>query len=317
VFLSYSGLDERRLLLRKFLADLKRLRCLDIAIWQAKIPRGTSVESVKEFLRTNLATADFYLGVLSRKSWSKHPLDAEYEAIEEIKEGRQDLTRIAICLDTIILPPEDPYFPLSHYIDHNYTYAFHELAAFLQAPATHLIATFALDTDCNGRTILGVTGSVDRKLIHYFATHPDEMKRMDHRLFEEFVAELFYGFGFEVELTQRTRDGGRDVIAIAHREAHLKYLIECKRPAPERSVRVSAVRALYGVKADEGASKGILATTAHFSADALLFFSRHTWELEARDFEGVMEWVKGYTIGSPPNPSLQRTPTERSPGWCR
>jgi HJR/Mrr/RecB family endonuclease len=42
---------------------------------------------------------------------------------------------------------------------------------------------------------------------------------LNRRLFEEFVAELFHEFGYEVELTKRTRDGGRDVIAIREAEA--------------------------------------------------------------------------------------------------
>lgn len=44
--------------------------------------------------------------------------------------------------------------------------------------------------------------------------HPEEMKTMNRRLFEEMIAELFDGFGFKVELTKKTRDGGRDIIAI-------------------------------------------------------------------------------------------------------
>ncbi len=52
------------------------------------------------------------------------------------------------------------------------------------------------------------------------------------------------------------------------------------------------VRALYGVKLDDNATKAFLATTSSFSRDALIFFSRHRWELEGRDFEGVARWIR-------------------------
>jgi hypothetical protein len=43
--------------------------------------------------------------------------------------------------------------------------------------------------------------------------------QVDARTLEEIVAELFDNFGYEVELTKRTRDGGRDIIAIRHSTA--------------------------------------------------------------------------------------------------
>ena len=74
----------------------------------------------------------------------------------------------------------------------------------------------------------------------------------------------------------------------------VKYLIECKRPDPGHKIGVRPVRELFGVKADEGATKAILATTAEFTRDALLFFGRHRWDLEPRDHAGLVEWLREY-----------------------
>jgi HJR/Mrr/RecB family endonuclease len=112
---------------------------------------------------------------------------------------------------------------------------------------------------------------------------------------------LFDGFGYKVELTAQTRDGGRDVIAIGGQEVEGKYLIECKRPDPGRRVGIRPVRELFGVKTDEHATKAILATTAYFTRDALLFFDRHKWELEPRDFDGLMNWISAYLNRRKPN----------------
>ncbi len=139
-----------------------------------------------------------------------------------------------------------------------------------------------------------ITTNVTEELIRYFAEHPKEMKTMNSRRLEEMIAELFIGFGYEVELTKQTRDGGKDIIAIKDSEVAEKFIIEAKRPKPGNPVGIVPVRALYGLKSDEGVTKAILATTTHFTKDALMFFERHKWELEQKDYEGIMEWINEY-----------------------
>jgi restriction endonuclease Mrr len=112
------------------------------------------------------------------------------------------------------------------------------------------------------------------------------------RQFEEFVAEPWQRFGYDVELTKRTRDGGHDVVAVGRLVASTRFLIECKRFDPSNKVGVSIVRQLHGVKTHERATKGILATTSYLTADAEEFIDDHYWELEARDHQGIIDWVK-------------------------
>jgi len=109
--------------------------------------------------------------------------------------------------------------------------------------------------------------------------------------FEELIAEVWNRFGYSVELTARTRDGGYDVVAIARNAINLKFLIECKRYAPEHKINVGLVRALHGVKQHEGATKAVLATTSYFTDPAARFISQHRWELEGRDQNGVVQWI--------------------------
>lgn len=169
-----------------------------------------------------------------------------------------------------------------------------DIAVRVAAATKSSIATFDLHLQQRHGTIIDVSGAVTRDLISFFAANPLALKRIDRRAFEELVAELFDGFGYDVQLTARTRDGGRDVIAVGGREVRSRYLIECKRPDDPHRVGVSAVRELFGVKQDDPATKALLVTSTSFSADALMFFERHRWELEPRDFYGVMEWVHQY-----------------------
>jgi hypothetical protein len=59
-----------------------------------------------------------------------------------------------------------------------------------------------------------------------------------------------------------------------------------------RKIGVGIVRELYGVKLYEGACKAIFATTSTFGMPAKDFFASHLWELEPRDYEGVVQWIK-------------------------
>lgn len=153
---------------------------------------------------------------------------------------------------------------------------------------------FPLDTGDLNTPIIKVASLADRALIERLQKYPDDLRTLNRRLFEEIVAEIFSGFGYQVELTQRTRDGGKDIIAIKQKEINLRFLIECKRPDPGNHVGVSVVRELYGVKIDDGATKAILATTTHLSKDAKLFVNRHQWELEAKEYNGILSWIDTY-----------------------
>jgi Restriction endonuclease len=140
--------------------------------------------------------------------------------------------------------------------------------------------------------ILLATADVARELLSRAFENPRALLNLSPRRFEELIAEVWRRFGYEVELTSSTRDGGRDIIAVKHAEVSVRYLIECKRYAPQNKVGVVPVRSLFGVKEDEGATKAILATTSQFTAEVLAFVARHRWELEARDYDGIVEWLR-------------------------
>jgi hypothetical protein len=156
--------------------------------------------------------------------------------------------------------------------------------------------TFPLFEDFDGELlyypeIVPVTLNFGRMLSAARAK-PSELFDLSPRHFEELVAEIWRKFGYRVELTSQTRDGGRDIIALKEAEVNLRFLIECKRYQRQHKVGVQMVRSLYGVKVDECATKAILATTSTFTKAANDLFKRHVWELEPRDYDGVVDWIK-------------------------
>lgn len=91
----------------------------------------------------------------------------------------------------------------------------------------------------------------------------------EHLIREVFEKEFSYNGG-EVKVTQASRDGGVDAVAFDPDPIRGgKIVIQAKRYT--NAVGVSAVRDLYGTVMNEGATKGILVTTADYGPDAYAF----------------------------------------------
>lgn len=102
----------------------------------------------------------------------------------------------------------------------------------------------------------------------------DNLASMDWEDFEHLLREIFAkefsANGGEVNVTQASRDGGVDAIAFDPDPIRGgKIVIQAKRYT--NTVGVSAVRDLYGTVMNEGATKGILVTTADYGPDAYEF----------------------------------------------
>ena len=158
-----------------------------------------------------------------------------------------------------------------------------------------LITNFDLNIETNGQSFLQISRLLNDQLVSYFLQNPKHLRSMDSRNFEELIAELLSSFGYTVELTQATRDNGRDIIALGNEKiAKTKYLIECKRYAESNKVGIQPVRSLHGVVNDERATKGIIVTTSSFTKPATEFLERNKWTLEGRAFDGVLDWLREY-----------------------
>ncbi|WP_174612974.1 restriction endonuclease [Virgibacillus ihumii] len=102
----------------------------------------------------------------------------------------------------------------------------------------------------------------------------DNLAAMDWQDFEHLIRELFdkefNQSGGEVNITRASRDGGVDAIAFDPDPIRGgKIVIQAKRYT--NVVGVSAVRDLYGTVLNEGATKGILVSTADYGPDAYKF----------------------------------------------
>jgi restriction system protein len=138
------------------------------------------------------------------------------------------------------------------------------------------------------------------ELVLALKSTPELLSELDPRQFEEVTAEIFRAKGFEVELTKRTRDGGKDVIAL-HKDKlgfKTKYLIECKHYAENNKVGVDVIRSLYGVKnSRSGGNVAIVVTTSTFTSGARDFVENEATtnlDLSLADKNQLLEWLADY-----------------------
>lgn len=120
--------------------------------------------------------------------------------------------------------------------------------------------------------------------------------QINDRTFEEFIAASYDREGWSVELTPRSGDKGRDVIASRNDVGSIRVFDEVKKYGPNQRVSAEKVRALSGVLTGyQNVSKGVVTTTAEFAPGvwtdpgiAPLMPNR----LELRDGTRLLEWIR-------------------------
>lgn len=139
------------------------------------------------------------------------------------------------------------------------------------APQIDLNAELVVQGDKSeeGRLVLGVRIAW-HEIIRYFGDHPEEIFNIDPRRFEELIAGAYEREGYDVILTDRSGDKGKDIIATMPGRGAIRIFDEVKRYKITRPVTAKEVRALLGtITARGNVSKGVLTTTSHFAPTLL------------------------------------------------
>src|SRR5215213_9454961 len=109
------------------------------------------------------------------------------------------------------------------------------------------------------RRVIHLVQTINEEVLSRLAADPRLVHELSPRNFEALIAELLVRQGYYVQVTPTTRDGGKDIYAVAKSSVgSFLYVVECKKYAPGRPVGVALVRNLYGVVQAERASAGIL-----------------------------------------------------------
>lgn len=162
------------------------------------------------------------------------------------------------------------------------------------------------------KELFQISGELFRKI----KERPSDLDKMHFYEFEEFMAELLERIGFhDVQLTPRTRDKGRDILAkMKISTGDLLTIVECKKYAQARKIGIGIVeRFLFTIRDHDRASCGLIATTSFFSADAKARADEFRYQLHLADRNQIINWVgqvgtwrkqKGSQLWTPPSVAL-------------
>lgn len=134
------------------------------------------------------------------------------------------------------------------------------------------------------------------KIFAYLAEHPEEIYRnLSPREFEEFMARLYNKLGYNVELTQTTRDGGKDIILRKPDVlGDMIYYVECKRYKEKNKVGLDVVQRLTGIVETDKVNGGIIATTSYLSpsAERWIIENRYNYKIQMHNFKTIQNMLK-------------------------
>lgn len=138
-----------------------------------------------------------------------------------------------------------------------------------------------------------VVSNVSDELLRRLAEYPDDRFSIDPRIFEETVAELLSRMGYDVVLTPRSGDKGRDVIAaLATPTAPVLMLVECKRYARDRKVGPEPISRVWSRIFDDKANMAMVVTTSSFTPVAKEFANARGYQLSLQDGDKYISWIR-------------------------
>lgn len=123
--------------------------------------------------------------------------------------------------------------------------------------------------------VLVHTTGVWTHIIEGLMREPERVRQLTPRKFEELIAELVAGLGYDVELTKATSDRGFDIIARRTDDPVFPsvHLIEAKLWTPPRKVGEPVLRSVYGAGMARNCNGVMIVTPSAFSRNAERFVS--------------------------------------------
>ncbi len=163
-------------------------------------------------------------------------------------------------------------------------------------PANFFSVHSVFDTDAviGRRTIKEIASIIEERLREAMDRRPETTPDLLSPSFEALIAELFNGFGFDVELDKKTHTGGECILAVKNELAAARHLLECRRRAPGIVFEIGVVRRLHGSFSTAGASDVLIASTDRISARAGEASRRTSWLLDGEALNDLVQWLDRY-----------------------
>lgn len=118
--------------------------------------------------------------------------------------------------------------------------------------------------------------------------------------FEDLIAEILDGFGWEIGPMARTKDGGVDIMAtrLVGPDVNFNMMVQCKKYSQTRKVGLDVVKDVWATKWDKGFHQAMIATTSTFTKGAVE--QANKWGFEMRDHKAIVDYCSKYYVGIDP-----------------
>ena len=141
-------------------------------------------------------------------------------------------------------------------------------------------------------------------LINDYANKPTIRQKLLETLepdkFEELVAELLIDMGFDIFLTPKTRDGGKDIFAVYSNNCKpIVIMVECKRRLTNKTLGPFELRALLGQfyleqESESNIDYALLVTSAGKQGPSVIEAQEITNKVRVKDFVDLNKWLLNY-----------------------
>jgi restriction system protein len=133
------------------------------------------------------------------------------------------------------------------------------------------------------------------KIVDLILDEPDTIYKLNWRKWEELIAGAYRQEGFDVILTPRSNDRGRDIIASSKDLGNIRFFDQVKAYSPGHLVTAEEVRAMIGVLSLEpNVSKAVITTTSTFAPGVMKdpnIVKLMPYRLELKPREQLIEWL--------------------------
>lgn len=144
-----------------------------------------------------------------------------------------------------------------------------------------------------------VLSPINKRILNYLLNNPQELYNLTRESFEIVMAEIYAKLGYNVERTQATHDGGKDII-IRKSEflGDFIYYVECKKYSPQNHIGVGLVKEFLGTIDTDRINGGIIATTSFFSLNAKKFIFNNKYDciIQMHDYDKIRELLMNEKI---------------------
>lgn len=171
-------------------------------------------------------------------------------------------------------------------------YSFDDISKIIYTPC--IVDKYGVPIEKIDKSTQIIITEINDQLLYEFAKNPELLHNLSSYDFERVIARIFEKQGFSVEITPRTRDGGKDIFIAKQGLASFLFYVECKKYAPNKPVGIDIIQRLYGVICAEKANGGFIATTSHFTKPAKDYIKEYNLEhqLTLQDYNTISDILK-------------------------